>query len=92
MDAPGDVPYGKRLIPATVDAIAAADPDRVCFSYPASPASLRVFQDVTFRTFANAVNKTAHFIQREIGRGSMFETVMYMGFPDVRHFIALVAL
>jgi hypothetical protein len=42
--------------------------------------------------FANAINKTAHFIQREIGRSSMFETVMYMGYPDVRHFVVLVAL
>jgi hypothetical protein len=42
--------------------------------------------------FANAINKTAYFIQREIGRSSMFETVLFMGQPDVRHFILFVAL
>lgn len=42
--------------------------------------------------FSNAINKTARFIEREIGRSSMFETVMYMGLPDVRHFIVLLAL
>jgi hypothetical protein len=56
------------------------------FTDPSPFCPLIMFQ------FANAVNKTAHFIRQEIGCSSMFETVLYLGYPDVRHFIALVAL
>ncbi|KAF2686919.1 acetyl-CoA synthetase-like protein [Lentithecium fluviatile CBS 122367] len=92
MDAQGEVRYGQRLIPSLIDDIAANDPDRVCFSFPQTANLQDGLQNLTFRIFANAINKTAHFIQREIGRSSMFETVMYMGYPDVRHFIVLIAL
>jgi acyl-CoA synthetase (AMP-forming)/AMP-acid ligase II len=88
----GDALYGKRPIPALIDHIAHNDPERICFSFPASSNLSDGFRDMSFRTFANAINKTAHFIHQEIGRSSMFETVMYMGFPDVRHYIVLVAL
>jgi hypothetical protein len=88
----GDVPFGKRLVPALIDEIAQNDPDRICFSFPASSSLSDGFRDMSFRTFANAINKTAHFFHQEIGRSSMFETVLYMGSPDVRHYIVLVAL
>ncbi|KAF2470039.1 acetyl-CoA synthetase-like protein [Lindgomyces ingoldianus] len=92
MDSSQGVPYGRRLVPITIDEIARDDPERICFSFPRSADIADGFRDINFRTFANAINKTAHFIHREIGRSSMFETVMYMGYPDVRHFIVLVAL
>ncbi|PVI01075.1 acetyl-CoA synthetase-like protein [Periconia macrospinosa] len=93
MDSPSDIAYGNRLVPNVVDEIALKDPARVCFSFPlSSPNPQGRYHDVTFRTFANAVNKTAHFIRREIGCSAMFETVMYMGHQDIRHFIILVAL
>ncbi|KAL5398579.1 hypothetical protein PMIN04_002250 [Paraphaeosphaeria minitans] len=92
MDSPTNVQYGKRLMPVMVDEIAAETPDRVCFSIPRTIDLKAGFHDITFQTFANAINKTATFIEREIGRSSMFETVMYMGLQDVRHFIVLFAL
>ncbi|KAF2272516.1 uncharacterized protein EI97DRAFT_207907 [Westerdykella ornata] len=79
-------------LPALVDDIAKRDPRRVCLSFPRSRNFAEGFQDITFHTFANAINKTAHYLQREIGRSSMFETVFYMGYPDVRHYIVLIAL
>ncbi|KAF2122675.1 hypothetical protein BDV96DRAFT_608614 [Lophiotrema nucula] len=88
----GDVPFGSRLIPTIIDELASTEPHRICFSFPRSTEIADGFRDVGFRTFANAINKTAHFIHQEIGRSSMFETVMYMGYPDVRHYIVLVAL
>ncbi|KAF1962291.1 acetyl-CoA synthetase-like protein [Byssothecium circinans] len=92
MASPVDNAYGKRLIPALVDEVAAKDPGRICFSFPRSSNLPDGFRDMNFRTFANAINKTAHFIRQEIGLSTMFETVFYMGHPDVRHFIVLVAL
>lgn len=41
--------------------------------------------------FANAVNRTAHLLQRHIGISSETKTFMYMGFPDLRTYIVLVA-
>ncbi|KAF1941774.1 hypothetical protein EJ02DRAFT_422796 [Clathrospora elynae] len=52
------------------------------------------FEMVTGSSFqyANAINKTAHFIEREIGRSPCFETVVYLGPPDLRALVVLVAL
>lgn len=85
-------PNSKRLVPALVDHYAIEDPDRVAFSFPRSAEVEEGFRDMTFRTFSNAINKTARYIHREIGRSSVFETVLYMGYPDVRHYIVLIAL
>ncbi|KAI8943280.1 hypothetical protein NX059_001300 [Plenodomus lindquistii] len=84
--------YGRRLIPTIIDENARTQPDGACFSIPRCDALQKGFRDITWRTYANAINKTAHFIEREIGRSATFETVMYLGFPDVRSFIALIAL
>lgn len=43
------------------------------------------------RKFANAVNRMAHFLQQNFGLSTEFETIMYMGFPDIRIYIVLVA-
>ncbi|KAF2034777.1 acetyl-CoA synthetase-like protein [Setomelanomma holmii] len=92
MKSSGTAPYGQRLLPVTIDEIAKNDPNRIAFSFPRSSELSAGFRDVSFRTFANAIDKTARFIQKEIGRNSTFETVLYMGYPDIRHFIILVAL
>ncbi|KZM22376.1 catalytic [Ascochyta rabiei] len=84
--------YGKRLIPTIVDDNVRQQPDRICLSFPRCYTYLRDgFQDVDWRCFANAINRMAHFIHKEIGRSSAFETLMYMGFPDIRTYIVLVA-
>jgi len=84
--------YGRRLVPRIIDDNATAQPGRVCFSIPRCEALQAGFRDITWRMYADAVNKTAHFIEKEIGRSDSFETVMYLGFPDLRTFIVLVAL
>lgn len=88
----GGMPSGKGLVPRIIDEIAAQEPDRLCLTFPRTTNLQDGFRTMTFGAFSKAINRTAHFIQREIGRSSMFETVMYLGYPDVRHFIVLVAL
>ncbi|KAF9693021.1 hypothetical protein EKO04_009158 [Ascochyta lentis] len=84
--------YGKRLIPNIVDDNARQQPHKVCLSFPKCWTNLQQgFQDVDWRCFANAINMMAHFLQKEIGQGSASATVMYMGFPDIRTYIVLVA-
>ncbi|KAF3034545.1 hypothetical protein E8E11_003265 [Didymella keratinophila] len=41
--------------------------------------------------FANAVNRMARFLQWHVGTGNVTKTFMYMGFPDLRAYIVLVA-
>lgn len=41
--------------------------------------------------FANAVNKMAHFLQRHVGADEVSNTFVYMGFPDLRTYMVLVA-
>ncbi|KAJ8119138.1 hypothetical protein OPT61_g31 [Boeremia exigua] len=85
-------PYGRRLIPHIVDDNARRYPERICFSFPVSSTDLRRgFQDVSWRCFANAVNKMAYFVQRRVGVSSECPTFMYMGYPDIRTHITLVA-
>ncbi|KAH7347005.1 hypothetical protein BKA66DRAFT_614447 [Pyrenochaeta sp. MPI-SDFR-AT-0127] len=93
LNSSADVPqYGKRLIPTIIDNNARTQPDRACFSIPRSEVLQNGFRDISWRTYANAINKTAHFISKEIGRSTSFDAVMYLGFPDLRAFIVLVAL
>ncbi|KAF2845610.1 acetyl-CoA synthetase-like protein [Plenodomus tracheiphilus IPT5] len=84
--------YGRRLVPSIIDDNARTQPNRACFAIPRCEALHEGLRDITWRTYANAINKMAYFIQREIGRSTSFETVMYLGFPDIRSFIVLVAL
>ncbi|KAL6711458.1 hypothetical protein ACN47E_004392 [Coniothyrium glycines] len=90
--ADASLQYGKRLIPSIIDENARSQPDRACFAISRSEALQDGFRDVNWRTYANAINKTAHFIHNEIGRSASFETVMFLGYPDLRTFIVVMAL
>lgn len=93
LNSVGDtLPYGKRLVPTIIDNNAKIHPDGACFSVPRSDILQHGFRDISWRTYANAINRTAHFIEKEIGRSASFETVLYLGFPDLRAFIVLIAL
>ena len=85
------MPHGKRLTPPTIDEIARGDPERICFSIPRTSDLSDGFRDITFKRFSNAINRTAWFIESAIRRSSIFETILYMGAPDIRHYVVLVA-
>ncbi|OCL15374.1 acetyl-CoA synthetase-like protein [Glonium stellatum] len=91
MSKKGAIPYGKRLIPPAIDEVARDDPEITCFSIPRTSDLSDGFTDISFRTFANAINRTAWFIESTIGRSPVFETILYMGAPDIRHYVVLVA-
>lgn len=84
---------GKRLLPVIIDEAAAEDPDRAWASLPIDDYDLeRGFEDVSFAAFANAINKVAHCIESALGRSDNFETVMYLGVPDLRYYMLLYAV
>ena len=71
--------YGRRLIPTLVDELAASNPDHVYASIPRNQDFTGVFDDVTYRTLARAVDRAAFWIESKVGRSVDFETIAYLG-------------
>ena len=84
-------PYGSRLLPQVVDELALSDPQRIYATLPLSSDLSRGFQDVTMRQVSQAVNKCAYWLENTIGRSTVFETLSYMGLPDLRYAIIFLA-
>lgn len=50
------------------------------YSVPVSSDDVaRGFRDISARVFANAVNRTAWWLESELGKGSSFQTIGYIG-------------
>ena len=50
------------------------------YSVPVSSEDVsRGFKDISARVFANAVNRTAWWLESELGKGSSFQTIGYIG-------------
>ncbi|TKA77269.1 hypothetical protein B0A49_03507, partial [Cryomyces minteri] len=83
-----------RILPLIVDKYAREQPNKPWASIQKSTNPSDGFQDVTYAAFANAINRAAWFVDSTLGKcqDSIFDTVSYMGKPDVRYFIMLVAL
>lgn len=78
---PGDV--GRRLLPSVVDEIARSDPSRVLYSIPKTRRPRDGFQDITALQFSQAVDRCAWHLHKQIGPGTGFPTVLYIGPQDI---------
>ncbi|KAI0174067.1 hypothetical protein BJ166DRAFT_136181 [Pestalotiopsis sp. NC0098] len=79
---------GQRLLPVIIDQVARDEPNRPWASLPVDDYDLsQGFEDITYAAFANAINKLAHFIEKAFGRSDKFETIMYLGIPDIRYYM-----
>lgn len=83
--------YGKRLLTHLIDERAASNHARPFFSLPNSSDPADGFRDISYAEFANAVNRCARWILENIGRSSSFETLVYIGPPDLRYQILVMA-
>lgn len=83
--------YGKRLLPALVDEIAATDPERTFASIPKSSDIGDGFLDVSYCKFARAVNRCAWWLTKELGEHVEPKIVLYMGPLDLRYLIIILA-
>ena len=87
-----DPPYGSRLLPQVVDELAQSNPERIYATIPLSSNLTQGFRDVTMLQISQAVNKCAQWIESTtIGRSTVFETLSYMGLPDLRYAIVFLA-
>ena len=83
--------YGSRLLPQVVDELASSNPTRVYATIPVSPDLSQGFRDVTVLDIAKAVNAFAWWLEERIGKSSSFETLAYMGIPDLRYAVVFLA-
>lgn len=88
-----DAPYGRRLVPALLDRIAAEDPNRECIHIPRSSEPADGWKIISWKGMANAVNRCAHRIIQICGKpeeGS-FPTIAYIGPNDARYIVLMIA-
>lgn len=71
--------YGKRLVVNIVDEMGRDEPDRVVYQLPLTRNVAEGFRDITALELANAVNRTAWWLESKVGQGSSFPTVGYIG-------------
>lgn len=84
---------GRRLLPVELDRVAKTDPERAYFSRPRNSTNLADgFEDISYRRVANAVNRTAHWLQTGLGKPDNFDTIAYLAAPDIRNVLLTVAV
>ena len=83
--------YGQRLIPHLIDDIAHNKGSRIYCSLAKSSKISDGFQDISYGAFANSINRLAWWIEENLGKSSTFETLSYIGPPDLRYIILTVA-
>jgi hypothetical protein len=71
--------YGRRLIVTIVDDQARDDPDHAVYRLPLTSNVAEGFRDITAATLANAVNRTSHWLESQLGKGSSFPSIGYIG-------------
>ncbi|KAJ0114297.1 Bacitracin synthase 3 [Diaporthe amygdali] len=88
--SPGEC--GKRLLPVIIDELAREDPDRPWGSIPRDDYDLsQGYADISYLSLANAINKLAWMLEKSVGRSETFETIAYLGTPDVRYHMMQMA-
>ena len=87
----GFQPYGARLLPQVVDELSRSDPTRVYATFPLSSDLSHGFRDVTMLEVAQSINKLAWWIEMNLGRSTVFETIAYIGPSDLRYAIVFLA-
>ncbi|KAI1206023.1 acetyl-CoA synthetase-like protein [Annulohypoxylon truncatum] len=84
--------YGRRLMPHVIDGLAKDDPTREAFSIPRSENPKDGWKVVTFKEYANAINRVAHRIIETCGKppSGSFPTIAYIGPNDARYIVLVV--
>ena len=83
--------YGRRLLPQVLDELSESNPQRLYASIPQAASPSEVFRNVTCRQMADAVNGFTHWIKHKVGCSDLFETLAYIGIPDLRTAIVFLA-
>lgn len=63
--------YGRRLVISIVDEMARDKPGWIVYSIAISQDISKGLHDISARQFANAANRTAWWLESELGKGSL---------------------
>ncbi|GAW27362.1 putative NRPS-like enzyme [Rosellinia necatrix] len=91
MDVPNNEQYGRRLMPSVLDQLSRRTPTKLFASVPKTGDLLDGFRDVSVSDMARCVDFAAACIENHFGRGDNFETLAYVGIPDLRGVIIFYA-
>ncbi|KAH8895924.1 L-aminoadipate-semialdehyde dehydrogenase [Thozetella sp. PMI_491] len=85
--------HGERLLPNIIDELAQEDPGHILYAFPRGGKLENGFRDVSAKELANAINRTAWWLESLMGRSTSFETLAYIGprespFPHVTLYAA----
>lgn len=83
--------YGNRLLPKVLDDVAEANPNRLYAAVPRSNNLKDGFIDITFKDMARCVNFFASLLEKTLNCHTDLETVAYLGLPDLRNVVVLIA-
>lgn len=83
--------YGSRLLPQILDERAASNPDRVYATNAFTPEVPSSYCEVTYGQVAKSTNFFARWLKERVDYGKDFETLAYMGLPDLRNPIIFLA-
>ena len=82
---------GRRLLPVLVDDISKTNGGRPFISIPRSPKLQDGYVDISYSTFAKAVNRCCWLIEKTIGRSEISKVLFYIGPLDLRYLLFLFA-
>ena len=82
---------GRRLVPNVIDDIAKSAPDRAYCLYAKSNHVTDGFALVTYSQLANAINCVSSWVKNILGTSQSFETIAYLGLPDLRYVLIILA-
>ena len=83
--------YGRRLLSSIIDERAQTGHKRPYASIPVSDDIDDGYRNITYRRFANAINRCALWLRGLIGTSQNFETLVYIGPADLRYQIICMA-
>ncbi|CAK46842.1 hypothetical protein CBS115989_1281 [Aspergillus niger] len=83
---------GHRLLPDILDYYAHDEPDRVFAAIPKTKSVTDGFKDISVKKMATAVDHMAWWLERAFDGVSRKTTLAYIGPPDLRYPILLLAL
>jgi len=82
---------GQRLIYDIIDQRARDDHSRPYAAIPRTTNISDGFQDISWKVFANAINRCAAWMEARLGVSTSFQAVAYLGPLDLRYQILAVA-
>ena len=82
---------GRRLLTTLIDERAKTNHVRPFASIPRTIDAADGYRDISYRTFANAINRLAQWIITQVGTSTRYESLVYLGPGDFRYQLLAMA-